>query len=51
VVYQQELGNNKIVIWNTDDKKYAKVVKVVWGMLYQVRNISEILPKIITIGR
>ncbi|MBE9917117.1 hypothetical protein G8C92_24155 [Paenibacillus donghaensis] len=45
VVYQKEFGNNKIVIWDTGDKKYAKVVKVAWGMLYQVRNISEMLPR------
>jgi hypothetical protein len=45
VVYQKEFGNNKIVIWNSNERKYAKVVHTKWGILYRVISISEILPK------
>jgi hypothetical protein len=45
VLYQQDFGNNKIVIWNTGDLIYAKVVNTTWGMLHQVTNVSVIHPR------
>ncbi|MBP1994417.1 hypothetical protein [Paenibacillus eucommiae] len=45
VVYQKDFGSNKIIIWDTANTKYAKVIHTKWGVLHQVRNVSVLLSR------
>lgn len=42
VVYENDFGNKKIVVWKTDQLSYVKLVTDSWGILHRVSDISEL---------
>lgn len=42
IVYEKEFDHKKVVIWDTGNGKYVKLINKDWGILYRVTEISGI---------